>query len=77
MDKLEKTFHDLQTQASNNEKAHTEFSEAYQNSKYSELEIPDDVVEVLDYGRANMTFERFIEIMDEMLRNTNGDNGKT
>jgi len=67
MEKLEKAFHDLVIQAENNHKAQQEFNVAYNNSKYVGIEIPDNVVEVLDYGRANMTFERFIEIMDEEL----------
>lgn len=46
-----------------------EFNKAISNSKYAGIEIPDEVVEVLDYGRANITFERFIEIMDDALEN--------
>jgi len=69
MNNLEKAFHDLQIQADNNRKAHSEFAIAYGKSKYKNLEMPDDVVEVLDYGRMNMTFKRFIEIMDEELKN--------
>ncbi len=40
---------------------------AFGSSKYQDLEIPDEVVECLDYGNAKMTFERFKEIMDEEL----------
>ncbi|GEM_PF-4369326 len=68
MNQLEKTFHDLVIQAENNQKAQMEFSVAYDNSKYHGIEMPDEVVEVLDYGRAKMTYERFIEIMDEELK---------
>lgn len=30
--------------------------------------MPDEIVEVLDYGRDSMTYERFIEIMDQELK---------
>ncbi len=48
-------------------KVTNDFNVAFGNSKYQDLEIPDEVVECLDYGHAKMTYERFIEIMDEEL----------
>jgi len=68
MKQLKEKFIALKIQAGINQKAHSEFIEEMAKTKYYQLEMPDEVVEVLDYGRANMTFERFIEIMDDELK---------
>lgn len=45
-----------------------EFNIAYNNSKYGEIEIPDELIDTLDYGTGKkITYERFIELMDEAL----------
>ena len=42
-------------------------------SKYSDVEIPDDIVECIDYGHADMTYEEFIKQMDQALEDEKDD----
>ena len=71
--RLEEAFILKKKYAAKGDEIETMFNKAMSESKYAGIEIPDEVVEVLDYGRANMTFERFIEIMDEELENSNAN----
>ncbi len=49
--------------------AQSRFSFALSDSKYEPIShnLPDDVVDVVDYGNGSMTYEKFIETMDDAL----------
>jgi spore germination cell wall hydrolase CwlJ-like protein len=65
---LRKAFENVKKTATKASEAQAEFSHAINDSKYSELdELPDEIVDVTDYGQANMTYEEFKEKMDEAL----------
>lgn len=49
--------------------AQEKFSHAINSSKYVGLDIPDEIIEVIDYGRATMTYKEFIKQMDNALKN--------
>lgn len=70
---LRKAFEAMMKHADKGNKIHSEFSKAISNSKYTNIEIPDDVVDVIDYGYASMTYERFIERLDEELEDSKDD----
>lgn len=65
---LRKAFENLKKEATKMANAQSDFSTAYGKSKYSEIELPDDIVDVVDYAQADMTFEEFKDRMDELLK---------
>jgi len=64
---LRKAFERKQKLAEKVSEVESEFNKAYGDSKYSEIEIPDEVVDCIDYGHASMSWEEFKEAMDEAL----------
>jgi len=66
--RLQKAFENVKKCASLASEAQEEFSHALQDSKYSEIELPDDVIDTTDYGNGSMSFEKFIQRMDELLK---------
>ena len=64
---LRKAFEKLKKKTSERDIAHSQFMDALGRSKYDGIEIPDEIVDVIDYAQADMTFEEFKERMDEEL----------
>lgn len=70
---LKKAFEMKIKDAERSAKVNEVFSHALADSKYSELdELPDEVVDAIDYGTSSMTYEEFKELMDEALSEQNG-----
>lgn len=68
MTSLKKAFENIKKQAVIMSQAQSDFSHALSDSKYEEIELPDEVVDVVDYGTADMTYKEFIECMNEELK---------
>ena len=65
---MKKAFENVKNAAKVAAKAQSEFSKAVGDSKYADIEIPDPIVDVTDYGQADMTYEEFKKLMDAELK---------
>ena len=71
---LKKAYENICKAADVMSTAQADFSAAKGDSKYSEvMEIPDEIVDVIDYGNSNMTYEKFIELMNDALEELKND----
>lgn len=65
---LKKAFENVKNAAKVATKAQSDFSKAIGDSKYQDIEIPDPIVDVTDYGQGDMTYEEFKKLMDAELQ---------
>ena len=73
---LRKAFENVKKAAVIASRAQEEFNHALADSKYNVLEgeLPDHIVDVTDYGTADMTWEEFKQDMDEALQDYKDSN---
>ena len=67
MTSLAKLFYKKLKLAQKMSEVNSEFSRAMSDTKWSEIDIPDDIVDCIDYGNGEMTFSEFRERMNEEL----------
>lgn len=73
MSRLRDLFYKKQKLAEKMSEINVEFQRELGDTKWVNVEIPDDVVDCIDYGTSSMTFREFTQRMNEELRDQEDD----